>query len=81
MLPQLYLTLMLLKRYLLWGLPSGPAVGSLPCSVGDMGLVPGWGTGIPPVMKQLSSRATNTESMCSEAQETQLESVCHKDPA
>ena len=36
----------------------GPGVKNSPPNVGDMGLIPGWGTMIPYAMEQLSPRTT-----------------------
>ena len=38
--------------------PGGPAVTTLPCNAGDVGLIPGQGTKIPHVVEQLSLGAT-----------------------
>ena len=39
-------------------LPGGPVVKNLACSAGDAGLIPGWGTKIPPAVEQLKLCAT-----------------------
>ena len=44
--------------------PGAPVVENLPCSAGDMGSIPGWGTKIPQVSEELSLRATTTEPVC-----------------
>ena len=43
--------------------PSGPVVKNPPCKAGDVGLIPGQGTGIPHATGQLSPRAATRESM------------------
>ena len=43
--------------------PDGRVVKNLPCKAGDMGSIPGWGTKVPHVAKQLSLCATTTEPM------------------
>ena len=42
-------------------LPGGPAVKSLPCNAGDVGLIPGQGTKIPHATEQLSPHASTRE--------------------
>ena len=42
--------------------PCGPVVKNLPCSVGDVSLIPGQGTKIPHDAEQLISCATTRES-------------------
>ena len=37
-----------------WNFPGGPMVKHLSCSAGGMGLIPGWVTGIPHALGQLS---------------------------
>ena len=51
-------------------------VESLPCSAGDMGWIPGWGTKIPHAADQISPRAPTTEPMCSGARVPQLREAC-----
>ena len=41
--------------------PGDPVVKNLPCSVGDIGLIPSWGTEIPYVTWQLILGAIATE--------------------
>ena len=41
--------------------PSGPVVKNPPCNAGDAGLIPGQGTKIPHVSRQLSLSATTIE--------------------
>ena len=41
--------------------PGGPVVKNLPCSAGDVGLIPDQGTKIPHHMGQLSHHATTTD--------------------
>ena len=41
--------------------PGGPVEKNLPSNVGDVGLIPGWGTKIPHATGQLSPHATTTE--------------------
>ena len=36
-----------LKNVFYWDLPGGLVVKNLPCSAGDTGLIPSWGTKIP----------------------------------
>ena len=38
--------------------PGGPVVKNPRCSGGDSGLIPGWGTKIPPAAEQLGPQAT-----------------------
>ena len=45
--------------------PGGPVVKNLPCSAGDTGLIPGWGTKSPHATEQLSSHTASTELVCS----------------
>ena len=42
----------------------GPVVKNVPCSAGDIDLIPGRGTKIPLATKQLSLRAATTEPEC-----------------
>ena len=42
--------------------PGGPVVGSLRADAGDIGLIPGPGTEIPPAMEQPGPCATATEA-------------------
>ena len=42
--------------------PGGPVVKKPPSNVGNMGLIPGWGTKIPQALGQLSLHVTTTES-------------------
>ena len=44
-----------------WDFPGDPVVKNLPCSVGDIGLIPSWGTEIPHVTRQLILWAIATE--------------------
>ena len=44
--------------YMKLGLPNGPGVKNLPSKAGDVRLIPGWGTEIPPAEGQLSPRAS-----------------------
>ena len=53
------------------GLRGGSVVESLPCSAGDVGLIPGQGTKIPHATEQLSLYAATTE-----ARTPVRESVC-----
>ena len=50
-----------------WYFPGGPVVMNLPCNVGDMGSIPGWGMKVPYALGQLSLRATTTKAhvLCS----------------
>jgi len=49
------------------GFPGGPVVKNPPCSGGDSGLIPGWGTKIPHAGQQLNPSTPTTESAyCSE---------------
>ena len=41
--------------------PGGPMVKNLPSSAGDVGSIPGQGTGIPHAMGQLGPHAATTE--------------------
>ena len=48
------------KRNANWGdFLGGPGVKNSPPNVGDMGLIPGWGTMIPHAMEQLSPHTTS----------------------
>ena len=50
-----------------WDFPGGPVVKNLPCNVGDVGSIPGWGTKVPYALGQLSLHATTTKAgvLCS----------------
>ena len=50
-----------LKMNVIWDFPGGPVVKNLPCSVGDVGSIPGQGTKIPHVLEQLNLCAAPTE--------------------
>ena len=50
--------------------PGGPVVKNLPCNAGDMGLIPGWGTKIPPASEQLSLQALEQHKILRDAVKT-----------
>ena len=41
------------------GLPGGPVVENLPCSLGIIGLIPGQGTRVPHAVKELKTSCDN----------------------
>ena len=41
------------KRSQYWDFPGGSVVKNPPCNAGDVGLIPAWGTKIPPASGQL----------------------------
>ena len=68
-------------------LPGGPVAKHPPANAGDLGLIPGLGTKIPHVMRQLSPCAT-TESSCpslqlekAHTQQKKSQVHCNEDPA
>ena len=50
------------QRMVSWDFAGGPVVKNLPCSAGDVGSIPGWGTKMPHAAEKLSLRATTRES-------------------
>ena len=46
------------------GLPCGPVVKNLPCSAGDVGSIPVWGTKIPCAIKQVSLHTATEDPVC-----------------
>ena len=48
-----------------WGFPDGLVVKNLPANAGHMGSIPGLGTKIPHIVRQLSLCATTTEACMS----------------
>ena len=48
----------MIKRPLTWDFPGGPGVKNPPCNAGDMSLIPGQGTKMPRVTRQLTPCAT-----------------------
>ena len=44
--------------------PGDPVVRNLPCKVGDVALIPGWGTRISHAVERLSPCTTQLESLC-----------------
>ena len=53
----------ILQNSLLEDFPGGPMIKSMPCSVGDVGLIPGWVNKIPCAVEQLSPCVTPTRAL------------------
>ena len=56
------------------GFPGGPVVKNLPCTAGDLGLIPGWGTKIPHATEQLIPCVATIEPTCSRLHATPRQS-------